>query len=378
MALTRRFAAVLLLVLGGLPIALTDGRAASIEAAFAVTGVAVDVTAENAEAARTQALAEGQRRALRRLLVRLTPAADHDRLPSPSDPAITELVRGFEVAGERVGPDRYIASLTFHFKPAEVGALLRRRGIPYAAAASEPVVVVPLFQDADGLMLWEDGNPWRLAWASLPPSDSLMPVVVPFGELADMEIISAQQARMGEPERFENLAARYGAGEAIAIDAVVTGKVTQAAPTVSVSVRHVGSDGIRVGGGTYTGMAWDTLDTVLAVAAKATRDQLESEWKSANLLRFDRESRLVVDIPITGFADWLDIRARLGGLALLRKLEVAALSPRFARAILHYLGDEEQLASALGRDNLTLTREADLWILRRRGQETAPDTIVIE
>ena len=378
MALTRRFAAVLLLVLGGLTVPLAGGGAASIEAAFGVSGVAVDVTAENAEAARAQALAEGQRRAFRRLLVRLTPAVDHDRLPSPPDPVITELVRGFEVAGERVGPGRYIASLTFHFKPAEVGNLLRDRGIPYAAAASEPVVVVPLFQDADGLMLWEDGNPWRLAWAGLPPSDSLVPVIVPFGELADLEIMSAVQARMGERERFERLAARYGAGEAIAIDAVVAGETMQAAPTVSVSVRHIGTDGVRISGGTYSGMAWDTLDAVLAAAAKATRDQLENEWKTANLLRFDRESRLAVDIPITGFADWLDIRARLGGLALLRKLEIAALSPRFARAVLYYLGDEQQLASALARDNLTLTREADLWILRRRGQDVAPDTIVIE
>jgi hypothetical protein len=238
--------------------------------------------------------------------------------------------------------------------------------------------VVPLFQGGAGLMLWEDGNPWRLAWASLPPSDSLVPVIVPFGELADLDIMSAEQARKGERESFERLAARYGAGEAVAIDAVVTGTTTQAAPTVSVSVRHVGAAGVRVSGGTYEGMAWDTLDVVLAAAAKATRQQLEDEWKTANLLRFDRESRLAIDIPITGFADWLDIRARLGGLPLLRKLEVAALSPRFARAILHYLGDEQQLASALARDNLTLMREADLWILRRRGHETAPDTIVIE
>ena len=378
MALAGRFSAVLLLVLGGLSVPLAGGRAASIEVAFGVSGVAVDVIAENAEAARTEALAEGQRRAFRRLLMRLTLAADHDRLPSLPDPVITELVRGFEVAGERVGPDRYIASLTFHFKPTEVGNLLRENGIPYAAAASEPVVVVPLFQGADGLVLWEDGNPWRLAWARLPPSDSLVPVIVPFGELADLEIMSAIQARKGEPARFERLAARYGAGEAIAIDAVVAGETTQAAPTVSVSVRHIGTEGVRVSGGTYSGMAWDTLDVVLAAAAKATRDQLESEWKTANLLHFDRESRLAVDIPITGFADWLDIRARLGGLALLRKLEIAALSPRFARAVLHYLGDEQQLAGALARDNLTLTREADLWILRRRGDDTAPATIVIE
>lgn len=379
MALTRRLIAFLFITVSGLLAPGIDAATAAADAAFSVAGVAVDVTAADAEAARTAALADGQRRAFRRLLERLVPEADHGRLPVLSDPAVTELVRGYEVSGERVGPDRYIASLTFHFKPGEVGELLRNRDIPYAAAASEPIVVVPLFQDAKGLMLWDDGNPWREAWASLPPSNSLVPIIIPFGELADLEILDAEQARAGDNERFNRLAARYGAGEAVAIDAIITGEGTQDAPTVSVSVRRVGSASVQVSGGIYRSDTWEPLEAVLLIAARATRAQLENEWKQANVLRFDLETRLAIDIPLTGFADWLDIRGRLHGLALVRKLEIAALSPRFARAILHYLGDEQQLAAALARDDLVLSREADLWILHRRGYEAdQPDTIIIE
>ena len=391
MALARRLVALLVVAVGGLLGPASGAGAAFADAAFSVIGVAVDVTAADAAAARAEALAAGQREAFRRLLERLVSAVDVGRLPAPPDPVITELVQSFEVADERVGPDRYIASLTFHFNPSGVGRLLRDRGIPYAATASEPVVVIPLYHDADGLLLWEDGNPWRAAWAGLLPSDSLVPVIVPFGELADLGIISAEQAKAGDRERIARLADRYGAGEAIVIDAVVSGDPSQGPPAVSVTVRRFQPQGIRVGGGTYAGTAWETLETVLTAAAGATRTQIENEWKEANLLRFDREGRIAIDVPLSGFAGWLEIRNRLAGLALVRKLDIVALSPRFARVVLHYLGDEQQLAGALARGGLRLVREADLWIIRRLGDEPRtgdgqaaapgaedPDPIVIE
>ena len=139
MALTRRLIAFLSITIGGFLAPGFDAAMAAADAAFSVVGVAVDVTAANAETARKAALADGQQRAFRQLLERLVPEADHGRLPKLSDSAVTELVRGYEVSGERVGPNRYIASLTFHFKPGEVGDLLRNRNIPYAAAASTPI-----------------------------------------------------------------------------------------------------------------------------------------------------------------------------------------------------------------------------------------------
>jgi hypothetical protein len=341
--------------------------AAPPDPAFSISGVAVDVTAEDAATARTEALAQGQRLSFRRLLERLVSVSDYSRLPTPPDPVITELVRGFEVADERVGPDRYIASLTFHFKPKEVGRLLRDLNIPYAPSASEPIIVLPLFRGSGGLMLWEDGNPWRAAWAGLAPSNSLVPVIVPFGELADMEIIGAAQAEAGDRERLERLVERYGAGEAIIVDAVETGVSDAGGPSVAVTVRRFQGRSVRVGGGAYGGMMGDSLDTVLALAAATTRRQLEVEWKEANLLRFDRESRLAIDIPLTGVSDWLDIRDRLASIALIRKFEITAMSSRFVRAVLHYLGEDQQLVGALARNDLRLVREADFWLLHRRG-----------
>ncbi len=368
MALARRLGALIILTVGGLIANPPATLAATADAAFTVAGVAVDVTDDDAATARILALAQGQRLSFRRLLERLVSISDYGRLPTPPDPVITELVQGFEVADERVGPNRYIASLTFHYKPAEIGRLLRDHNIPYAPSASEPIIVLPLFRRAGTLMLWEDGNPWRAAWASLPQSNSLLPVIVPFGELADMEIISAAQAWAGDRERLERLMERYGAGETVVVDAMETGASLEGAPSVAVTVQRFQGQSVKVGGGAYGGMLSDSLETVLALAALTTRGQLEDEWKEANLLRFDRESSLAIDIPLSGIADWLDIRDRLAGIAQIRRLEITAMSSRFARAVLHYIGEDQQLVGALARNDLRLAREADFWLLHRRGE----------
>lgn len=368
MAHPRRLSAVIMLVFGCLIATPFNLGAQTVNPAFSVAGVAVDVVAESAAAARIEALAQGQRLSFRKLLERLVSITDYERLPNLPDPVITELVRSFEVAEERVGPDRYIASLTFHFKPADIGKLLRDLNIPYAPSASDPIIVLPLFRNANGLLLWDDGNPWRAAWASLDPSNSLVPVIVPFGELTDMEIISAVQAEAGDRDRLKRLVERYEAGEAIIVDAVENGISRDGGPSVEVTVRRFQGQGVRVGGGIYSGTLSETLDSVLAAAAFTTRRQLEDEWKEANLLRFDRESSLAIDIPLTGVSDWRDIRDKLGGIAMIRKLEITSISIRFARAVLHYIGEDQQLVGALARSDLRLVREADFWLLNRIGE----------
>ncbi len=365
MMLSRRLVALVVVVGGASLVSPPALGAAADGAVLSVAGVAVDVTAGDAAAASARAVTIGQRRAIERLFKRLVPVSVLDLLPVLDDGAITELVQGFEVANERVAPDRYIASLTFRFKPNGISLLLRDLGIAYAITPGRPVVVLPLYRIGGELFLWEDRNLWRAAWAALPLADGLIRVIAPIGELADLVLIDARQADDGHGESLVAIAERYGARDVVVAEAAVENDPLFDAPTVRVTLRRFGASGIRIGGGTYSGLASDELDTVLAVAAKEARTQLEEEWKEANLLRFDHGDSLAVDIPLVSLEDWLDIRSRLVELALVRKAELLALSPNFARVVLHYLGDVRHLAGALAYSGLELVDDGDLWVLRR-------------
>lgn len=371
MGVTRRIVA-LVAVWGCVVLAPLAARAAPGEGVFRVDGVAVDVTAADAEAARAQALLDGQRKAFARLIARIVPAAAKDSAPKLDDDAITRLVQGFEVADERVAPNRYIATLAYRFDAEAVSALLRARGVPFALTRSRPLLILPLYRSEGRRLLWEDDNAWRLAWSRLAPSDALIEVITPLGELADVAAIDAEQAEAGEAPALARIAKRYDAGAvAVAIAEVERDSLVET-PRVRVTVNRYKRDGVAVSGGVYAGAAWESLDDVLLRAARETRRQIEEAWKEANLLRFDQVQTISLDATFDSLPGWLDIRRRIDSVAVVRKARVTALSTRFARLAIEYLGTPAQLETALAAVDLDLSREADLWMLRRRGARRAP------
>mgnify|MGYP003979443031 FL=1 len=153
----------------GAVVAGSDAAAGSEVSAdiFTVQGLAVDVTAESAVAARRQAMREGQRQALNILLRRITLRTDHLSLPDPSDDAITQIVATVEVAKEKTSTIRYLAELTVRFRRNAVRGLLRGVGISFSETRAKPILVLPIFEKGAVLSLFEAGNVWRGAWQRL-------------------------------------------------------------------------------------------------------------------------------------------------------------------------------------------------------------------
>lgn len=344
---------------------------------FAVRNVAVDATAETAAMARGEALAAGQRQALARLFKRLALRSAMERLPVLDDAEVTELVQDFEVQEEKTSPVRYLATLTIRFKPDDVRALLRDAGVPFAETLSKPVLVLPVYRAAGAYILWDDPNPWREAWANLPPRDALVPLVVPLSDLADIADISAEQAVKGGNARLRVIAARYGAADTLVVVASLGLDPVNQRPTLHVSVTRFGTNAReRTTVESYIGDSMETLGQLIASAAEAVATEVEELWKRDNLLRFDREDRLTAVVPLTGLSDWLEVHRRLAGVAFVQRSELVYLSRREARVVLRYIGDETQLRLALAQSDLTLIRDPTSWLLRLgdRAMEEAAQT----
>jgi hypothetical protein len=168
---------------------------------FVVRGIKVDVTAASTAVARDKALAMGERAAFRELLERLTLRVDHPRLPAFSANDIAAFVTDFEVAEEKASAVRYLATLNYNFKADDVRRLLIDRQIAFAETTSKPVLVLPVYQAAGFLLLWDDPNPWRKAWTERPEKFSLVPSILPKGDLPDIAMIGPEQAVAGDDQR---------------------------------------------------------------------------------------------------------------------------------------------------------------------------------
>jgi len=364
----RRWRAVGQRVVLALAISLGGGAGpllAAMPDVYEVGGVAVDVTAETAAKARDNALAEGHRKAFQQLLSRLTLRADRNRLPELTADGIAAYVRDFSVANEKTSSTRYLSAMTFRFKRESIRRLLADYRLSFAETPSKPVLVLPAYADSGAVVLWDTPNPWRTAWEETPISGGLVPIAMPLGDLSDIAAIGAEQAVQGDLPRLAAIAQRYAAGDSLVAHAVKHVDARSGAIRLDVSATRYGP---AVGGQTlvrtYTAAPGEVLEALLRRAAAEIALEIEDDWKRGNLLQLEKPGLIAVTIPIGALNEWLSIRDRLSGMAVIRLAEVVRLSRAEVRVNLHYVGNTEQLILALAQADLTLAQEATGWVLR--------------
>jgi Uncharacterized protein conserved in bacteria (DUF2066) len=353
----RRAAGVGLLVLV-LLIGLGPARADSPDDPYSAT-VKVDATAENAAAARTLARQDGQQRALTEVIEHLTGSADDSKLPKLDDKAITAMVDSFEVANEKMSSVRYLADYTFHFRKAKVRQLLRNAGIGFSESAEKPVVVVPVFQDGDKSVLWDDPNPWREAWAQLPAVSGPTRLSMPLGGLDDLNVIDADQARSADPGALTAIAQRNDGDEALVASATAQ---RQGGKLSGLDVRLKRYRLGQLTNSQSTSIAANPGENETdfmnrAVAAVAA--DIEHGMRPSS----DKEASLDAVVPIASLGDWVAMQQRLAAVPGIHKVDLLSLSRQQAKIAIKYVGSPDQLKSSLAGADLDLGGGDPEWRL---------------
>lgn len=344
---------------------LATGFAASAGAAdiFTVRGIHVDKTAESATAARAAAQAEGQRLALTAMMRKLTLPEDWPSLPEVDEATAQSAVRGFQVASERTSSTRYIAEMIVSFQPEAVRRLLRGKNIAFAETQARPALLLPVLHRDGQLILWEDDNPWRGAWASLAPGDEMTPLILPIGEIMEINAVPAATALAGGEEALSaltNLAANYGANE------VVVAEATPGEGGLRVTLTRRGGIGASEPiSGTYDRQGREMGDVMKAAAADML-NSLSTQWKRQIIVRDGRVSTMVVQADFANLSEWENIRKGLTSTPLVQGMEVAGISSRGAEIRISHKGTSEMLALSLAQQNVDLSRA------ETSGTEAAP------
>ncbi len=332
---------------------------------FTITDVAVDETAESASDARDIALAHGQRRAVQRVFRRLIVRADQRLLPQPTDQDIATLVQNIELSDEKTSFTRYLATMTVAFKPDLVRNYLRAAGLQFSETISRPRLVLPVFEAAGAINLWDPPNAWREAWEARRISpDAVVPLVLPEGDLQDIGTIGPIQALAAEVRPLRSMAARYRVRDVLVAHATQVQDLAANRPLVHVSLRHIGPSSGAVTIETFTGESRDQVGALLAEAVQRTVERLEDDWKRDNYLRFDEPVRLSASFTLSTLSDWLEMRRRLAGAAVIRRVEIASITQSDAQVVIHYLGGPQQLGLALAQRDIDLVEEDGFWMLR--------------
>jgi hypothetical protein len=243
--------------------------------------------------------------------------------------------------------------------------LLRGAGIAYAEWRGRPMVIIPVWQNETGYAYAEGPNPWRDLWKT-GTIEGLVALSVPDAKLLN-GTAKGEALANASPDLLADLASRLNAADLLVVTAT-PGKGENGLLKLDLTLNGQGPLASRMSGQRgYGGDVGETQEQILLRAANELARGLDEEWKTGNLLQYDKQGTLMAMAPLSGFEDWLTVRDRLNRATAVRSYDVAALSRAEAALVLHYVGEQGQLESMLMQNGLVLTWEDEHWALRASG-----------
>lgn len=329
---------------------------------YTISGIKIDITAQNAASAQKQAFYQAQDKAFDELIVRLLTDEERSVFQKPETSVISALIRDYEITNEKISGIRYIGTYTFRFNQDEVRRVISNQGLRYSDIGSKPVLILPFYQHGPQTFLWEDHNPWLAAWERADSRRGHVPVTIPMGDLADVSDIGGENVLSYKPEKLQDMVNRYRAGEAIIVVAIPqwnenAAAMPDAAPAYLDVILYRTDRGkpelsrsLQVRANTE-----DKLETLLDKAVIRTRQILQDEWKVRTVIDPAQGNRLKVRVPISSLQQWVETQTALEAVQAIDDIDILFLTPEEARLELLFQGTEQRLRLALSQADMTLS-----------------------
>ncbi len=178
---------------------------------FEVSGIAVDVRAKTADAARLGGWRLAQRRGWQQLWAKTH--GGQGGAPAPGDAALDAMVAGIVVEREQIGPNRYVATLGVLFDRARAGQIL---GVTGNVSRSAPMLVLPVEWSGGTAYTFEQRTEWQKAWARFRTGNSPIDYVRPSGTGSDPLLLNYGQTQRPGRIWWRMILDQYGAADVLA------------------------------------------------------------------------------------------------------------------------------------------------------------------
>jgi len=351
---------VVLLLLLGFP------ALAQAQSALLSSEVSEEVTGADATQARSEAMDKAKIEGFAALLDRLAPDQKKDILQKLDVKKILALVRGIEVVkDEKIIGNKYSASFRVNYDAVAINNLLgtHSKDAPEVASHSSSLLVIPVYSEGGGDMLWEKENAWRVVWQRMAVEEGGGAVLAPYGDAEDVGQINAQTAQSNPYTAFNTLLGRYGAAEVAVLKATYS---ADPAPHLTVLRRLIGPQRSDMEVLEYSADPQEDRDALLTRAAREIVVQLAQQRNAIlekRALNGQTAGRQLVVIPITTLTAWTQTRAKLLSMPVVTQVELHALAATQADAMIHYKGTPEALASALEAAHFRVHKADTYWVV---------------
>lgn len=317
---------------------------------FTVDNVTVDATAENALKAREQAFEEAQGKAFDELAARMLSENELKMFERPPVSAISTMIKDYEVSNEKLSSTRYIGTYTFRFEDRAVRRYFSGQGAQYTDVVSRPVLILSFMDTGRGMVLWSYQNEWMKAWSAASNlAGGLVPIVVPLGDLADIDNIGDDEALTYSPRALNAMLERYDASEAVIAIAKPEG--------TALNIQLYRTDRERP---EYVHQIFERAlpgqddPQLYARAVQSVKQILRSDWKQKTVVDTRQHGSIEVRARFRSLQEWSDLQRRLGRINGISSMNLKTLSPKEASIEILYDGTFDRFKLALEQGQLYL------------------------
>lgn len=358
---------------------------------FTVGNYPVQAKADNAVAAKEQAISNGQSAAFRSLLKRIVPVTAYGRLKAVKSADARSYIDGFAVRSETNSTTEYIASLDFTFRADAVRNMLRRENVPFVEEQASPVVLIAAVRDGGKLLRdGEIANAWLDIWRDLDLKNALTPLKLE----AIKPVIHNDTLNMligGDDSAIRVLASEYGG------QSIIAAVVEIDRPAKRVNVTLAGRDAVGVFNLVRSYRLFDNdVGYSMELAAVISVGIIEGRWKSTKsrstagyatapagggagslapaATGYDAvpaapapgSEPVRMQVEFSSLAEWNALRQRVLETPGVSGVNIDAVSARSADIQLAFPGGGPALAAAFASKGLPLANIGGNWFLRSR------------
>lgn len=350
---------------------------------YLVSGVEVDITADNAVEAREQAFDVAQVKAYEVLATRLLSSAQLQDFVTPDINEISRLVRDYEVTNEKLSSVRYNGTYQIRFSK-RAFASAQSLDETKTVAQSGDTLVVPFYQRAGRSFLWQ-ANPFMQAWVRARDSGQAGRFIVPVGDIDDITQIRGDQALHYDPSRMNAMRLRYQARQ-VAMMTVEPKTDVNGTNYIELSLYNAQPYGpelaqrrnIRI----FSGEDKDQLYNRVVAEALRLGGKQEERARIVNTTTPPQETIegpqevLQVKTIFSSVQEWLQMKKTLESSPSISRVDVQSMSPRSAILNVIYRGGQQNLSMALQQSGFSIlpsiSQGGMMQLVRGRVAPTVP------
>jgi len=333
---------------------------------YEVDNVAVDSDGKDTTDARAKALAKGEKDAFSQLILRLNPAHAAQIFTRVTPNQVSAAVRSFTIVDEKMTADHYHATLNYSFVPTQIQALVPATA-PAAATtpdrARKAVLVLPVYAQGSGLLLWQDDNKWRNVWydAALESGGGL--VVVPLGDINDRVDVDDSNVAAATNDSLKRMYDRYGVGEIVVLQAFFNQKADPK-PALEITLKKIAPGKRETTQLSYTIHSTESLD---ALEARASNDIARALYKEQTLdpnkIEYDRLKEISARVNTNSIQEWQALRQRLLMRGNIVDIKFVSISYYETNMIISFKGTADMLGKTLVASGLRVLQDGDRLVL---------------